>query len=162
MKAAYPGAEVDTLVPGQTRTVRARALGTSADPYPFHVVEGRMFRERGEAVAGQGLLDLMDVEIGDRVRVTIGGTPLILLIVGRVIEPEQDGEVLSFGIDSLDAKDAVPVPFYSLVLHDGADPAEVRARLAGGRAGGLPAGQPGRPARHHPGDHRRAHRRCSR
>jgi len=143
VKAAYPGAEVDTLVPGQTRTVRARALGTSADPYPFHVVEGRMFRERGEAVAGQGLLDLMDVEIGDRVRVTIGGTPLILLIVGRVIEPEQDGEVLSFGIDSLNAKDAVPVPFYSLVLHDDADPAEVRARL---QAAGLEVSQPVNPA----------------
>jgi len=143
VKAAYPGAEVDTLVPGQTRTVRARALGTSDDPYPFHVVEGRLFRERGEAVAGQGLLDLMDAEIGDRVRVTIGGTPLILLIVGRVIEPEQDGEVLSFGIDSLATKDAVPIPFYSLVLHDGADPAEVRARL---QAAGLEVSQPVNPA----------------
>lgn len=141
--AAYPGAEVDALVPGQTRTVRARALGTSADPYPFHVVEGRMFRERGEAVAGQGLLDLMDAEIGDRVRVTIGGTPLIVLIVGRVIEPEQDGEVLSLGIDSLAAKDAVPTPFYSLVLHDDADPAEVRARL---QAAGLEVSQPVNPA----------------
>ncbi len=126
---AYPGAELDTLVPGQTRTVRARALGTSADPYPFPVVEGRLFRERGEAVAGQGLLDLMDVHVGDRVRVTIGGTPLIVRIVGRVIEPEQDGEVLSFGIDTLAAKDAVPVPMYGLVLRDGADPDQVRARL---------------------------------
>ncbi|MEV5408278.1 FtsX-like permease family protein [Thermopolyspora sp. NPDC052614] len=141
--AAYPGAEVDTLVPGQTRTVRARALGTSSDPYPFHVVEGRLFRERGEAVAGQGLLDLMDAHIGDRVRVTIGGTPLIVLIVGRVIEPEQDGEVLSFGIDSLAAKDAVPIPFYSLVLRDGADPADVRARL---QAVGLEVSQPVNPA----------------
>ncbi|GGO14488.1 hypothetical protein GCM10010116_29200 [Microbispora rosea subsp. aerata] len=140
---AYPGAELDALVPGQTRTVRTRALGTSADPYPFPVVEGRMFRERGEAVAGQGLLDLLGARIGDRVRITIGGTPLIVQIVGRVIEPEQDGEVLSLGIDSLAAKDAVPPRFYSLVLRPGADPAEVRARL---QARGLEVAQAVNPA----------------
>nr|WP_225312120.1 FtsX-like permease family protein [Microbispora cellulosiformans] len=127
--AAYPGAELDALVPWQTRTVRTRALGLSSDPYPFPVVEGRMFADRGEAVAGQGLLDLLGVRVGDRVRMTIGGTPLIVRIVGRVIEPEQDGEVLSFGLDSLAAKDALPPRFYALVLRPGADAAQVRARL---------------------------------
>ncbi|WP_433350061.1 FtsX-like permease family protein [Microtetraspora malaysiensis] len=128
--AVYPGAEPDALVPWQTRTVRTRALGRSADPYPFPVVEGRIYRDQGEAVAGQGLLDLLGVRIGDRVRMTIGGTPLIVRIVGRVVEPEHDGEVLSFGLDSLAAKDAVP-QFYSIVLHEGADAAEVRTRLLG-------------------------------
>lgn len=127
--AVYPGSEVSALEPEQTRSVLARALGTSADPYPFSVVEGRMFAARGEAVAGQGLLDLMGVKIGDRVRMTVGGTPLIVHIVGRVVEPDQDGEVLSLGMDSLAAKDAVPPQFYSLVLRPGADPAAVRARL---------------------------------
>ncbi|WP_440098791.1 FtsX-like permease family protein [Streptosporangium sp. H16] len=125
----YPGTEVPALEPEQTRSVLARAAGTSAEPYPFSVVEGRMYAARGEAVAGQGLLDLLDVKIGDRVRLTVGGTPLIVHLVGRVVEPDQDGEVLSFGIDSLAAKDAVPPQFYSLVLRPGADPAEVRARL---------------------------------
>lgn len=50
-------------------------------------------------------------------------------IVGRVIEPEQDGEVLSFGVDSLAAKDALPPRFYALVLRPGADATLVRARL---------------------------------
>lgn len=141
--AAYPGAELDALVPWQTRTVRTRALGVSTAPYPFPVVEGRMFRDRGEAVAGQGLLDLLGVRIGDRVRMTIGGTPLIVRIVGRVVEPEQDGEVLSFGIDSLAAKDAVPPQFYSLVLRPGVDPARARARL---QAQSLEVTQPVNPA----------------
>ncbi|MEU9886608.1 FtsX-like permease family protein [Sphaerisporangium sp. NPDC051011] len=127
--ASYPGTEVDTVVPGQTRTVRTRALGTVADPYPFSVVEGRMFRERGEAVAGQGLLDLLNVRIGDRTRLTIGGTPLIVQIVGRVLEPEQDGEVLSVALDSLAPKDALPPQFFGVVLRQGADPAVVHARL---------------------------------
>ncbi|MFF5211288.1 ABC transporter permease [Streptosporangium sp. NPDC000396] len=127
--AIYPGSEVSALEPEQTRSVLARALGTSAEPYPFSVVEGRLFAARGEAVAGQGLLDLLGVKIGDRVRVTVGGTPLIVHIVGRVVEPDQDGEVLSFGMDTLAPKDAVPPQFYSLVLKPGADPAAVRARL---------------------------------
>ncbi|WP_214408401.1 ABC transporter permease [Sphaerisporangium fuscum] len=127
--ASYPGTEVDALVPGQTRTVRARALGTVIDPYPFSVVEGRMFRDRGEAVAGQGLLDLLHVRIGDRTRLTIGGTPLIVRIVGRVLEPDQDGEVLSVPLDSLAPKDALPPQYYSLVLRQGADQAAVRSRL---------------------------------
>ncbi|WP_245690850.1 ABC transporter permease [Sinosporangium album] len=135
--SVFPGTEVEALVPGQARTVLARALGTSAQPYPFSVVEGRMFAERGEAVAGQGLFDLLGAKIGDRVRLTVGGTPLIVRFVGRVIEPERDGEVLSLGLDSLAVKDAVPAGFYSLVLRDGADPAVVRAALLAGSNGVL-------------------------
>ncbi|MEO3809641.1 FtsX-like permease family protein [Sphaerisporangium sp. B11E5] len=129
--AAFPGAEVDALVPGQTRTVRARAYGTVSDPYPFTVVDGRLFRDRGEAVAGQGLLDLLHVSVGDRVRLTIGGTPLIVRIVGRVLEPEQDGEVLSVPLDALAPKDALPPQYYGLVLREGADAGAVRSRLQG-------------------------------
>ncbi|GII75178.1 hypothetical protein Sru01_01600 [Sphaerisporangium rufum] len=127
--AAYPGSEVDALVPGQTRTVRARALGSVTDPYPFSVVEGRLFRDRGEAVAGQGLLDLLHVQVGDVIRVTVGGTPVIVRIVGRVLEPEQDGEVLSVPLDGLAAKDALPPQYHALVLRPGADLAAVRTRL---------------------------------
>ncbi|GGO14432.1 hypothetical protein GCM10010116_29080 [Microbispora rosea subsp. aerata] len=39
--------------------------------------------------------------------------------------------MLSLGVDSLAAKDAVPPQFYALVLRSGADPAQVRARLQG-------------------------------
>ncbi|GAA0943222.1 FtsX-like permease family protein [Nonomuraea longicatena] len=127
--AVYPGSDVNALAPGQARSVRVRALGTSFDPYPFPVVEGRMYARPGEAVAGQGLLDLLGVGVGDRVRLTVGGTPLIVRVVGRTIEPDLDGEVLSLGLDSLEDKDAVPPAYYALSLAGGADPAQVRARL---------------------------------
>ncbi|WP_283137243.1 ABC transporter permease [Rhizohabitans arisaemae] len=133
----YPGADVEVFVPGQNRTVTTRAVGTSRRPYPFPVVEGRMFARHGEAVAGQGLLDLIRQRIGDRIRVTVGGSTVILRIVGRTIEPERDGEVLSLGIDSLAGKDADPPEFYSLVLRPGADPAEVRTRLLAASRNGL-------------------------
>ncbi|TMR13100.1 FtsX-like permease family protein [Nonomuraea turkmeniaca] len=127
--AVYPGTDVNALAPGEARSVRVRAIGSSTAPYPFSVVEGRMYGRQGEAVAGQGLLDLLGVKIGDRVRLTVGGTPLIVRIVGRTVEPDQDGVVLSVGLDSLAAKDAVPPEFYALALKPGADQAEVRGRL---------------------------------
>jgi putative ABC transport system permease protein len=96
-----------------------------------------MYGEPGEAVAGQGLLDLLGVRIGDRVRLTVGGSPLIVRIVGRAIEPDQDGEVLSVGLDSLAPKDSVPPEFYALALRPGADRGEVAARLLAQSSEGL-------------------------
>ncbi|WP_162795246.1 ABC transporter permease, partial [Nonomuraea lactucae] len=129
VRAVYPGTEVNALAPGEARSVRVRAIGSTTAPYPFPVVEGRMYGRPGEAVAGQGLLDLLGVKIGDRVRLTVGGSPLIVRVVGRTVEPDLDGEVLSVGLDSLAAKDSVPPEFYALALRPGADPAEVRSRL---------------------------------
>ncbi|KAB8197284.1 FtsX-like permease family protein [Nonomuraea phyllanthi] len=129
VRAVYAGTDVNALAPGEARSVRVRAIGSSTDPYPFPVVEGRMYGRQGEAVAGQGLLDLLGIKIGDRVRLTVGGTPLIVRIVGRTVEPDLDGEVISVGLDSLAAKDSVPPEYYALALRPGADPAEVRGRL---------------------------------
>ncbi|MFI6599902.1 FtsX-like permease family protein [Nonomuraea sp. NPDC050536] len=134
---AYPGTEVNALAPGEARSVRVRAIGTSTEAYPFPVVEGRMYGQPGEAVAGQGLLDLLGAKIGDRVRLTVGGTPLIVRIVGRTVEPDLDGEVLSVGMDSLAAKDTVPPEFFALALKPGADPGEVRGRLLAESSEGL-------------------------
>ena len=53
--AAYPGAQFVTLLPGDNGTFIARAMGTSARPYPFRAVQGRMFHAANEAVAGPGL-----------------------------------------------------------------------------------------------------------
>ncbi|MFG2073686.1 FtsX-like permease family protein [Nonomuraea maritima] len=135
--AVYPGTDVNALAPGEARSVRVRAIGGSALPYPFPVVAGRLYARQGEAVAGQGLLDLLGARIGDRVRLTVGGTPLIVRIVGRTVEPDQDGEVLSVGLDTLAAKDSVPPEYYALSLKPGADPSEVRGRLLAGSAESL-------------------------
>ncbi|WP_371502596.1 FtsX-like permease family protein [Kitasatospora sp. NBC_00374] len=126
----YPGAELQTLAPGQAATLTLRALGTTAAPYPFHVVEGRAVRGPGEAVAGQGALDLLDVRIGQWVRVTTGDTPRILHVVGRVLEPDQGGRVISTSLDTLDRPGDPGGPaFYSVVLRPGADPATVQREL---------------------------------
>jgi putative ABC transport system permease protein len=134
--AYYPGAQFDTLLPGDNGTFVARAMGTSRSPYPFQPVQGRMFGAQDEAVAGQGFLDLMHVRVGSWIDPTIDGVPVILHIVGRTIEPDDNGDVLDFGMDALPAAGASAPMFYSLVLRPGVSAAAARAwllRASGGR-----------------------------
>src|SRR5437763_3886524 len=128
--AAYPGAQFLTLLPGDNGTFIARAIGTSARPYPFRAVQGRMFQAPNEAVAGQGFLDLMHIRVGAWISKTIDGVPVILHIVGRTIEPDNNGDVVDFGLDALHhAGSAPPQLVYHLVLGPGVAPAAARARL---------------------------------
>ncbi|MFE2266791.1 ABC transporter permease [Streptomyces griseosporeus] len=136
--AAYPGVEVAALVPGQTATIALRGLGTRAEPYPYTLAEGRPARGSDEAVAGQGLLDLLDVRVGDWVRMTVGDQPQILHIVGRSIEPENAGRVISTSLDTLRENDPGLSPgLYQVRLRPGADPHEVAGRLAAAGHGRL-------------------------
>jgi putative ABC transport system permease protein len=129
VSASYPGAQFDTLLPGDNGTFIARAMGTSRAPYPFQAVQGRMFGAVDEAVAGQGFLDLMHARVGSWIDPTIDGVPVILHIVGRTIEPDNNGDVVDFGLDALPAASASEPVFYSLVLKPGVDPAAARAAL---------------------------------
>lgn len=136
--AVHPGAEVAALVPGQTGTITLRGLGTKADPYPFTLAEGEYPDGPDEAVAGQGLLDLLQIEVGDWVRMTVEGRPQILHVVGRSLEPEDGGKVISTSLDTLRERDAALQPEFSLLLLEpGADPRAVSAELAEGVSGGL-------------------------
>ncbi|WP_406446457.1 ABC transporter permease [Streptomyces sp. NBC_01613] len=136
--AAYPGLEVAALVPGQTATIALRGLGTGQNPYPYALAEGRPARGSDEAVAGQGLLDLLDVHVGDWVRMTVGDQPQILHIVGRSIEPENAGRVISTSLDTLRENDPHLTPtLYQLRLSPGADPHKVAGQLAAAGHGHL-------------------------
>ena len=130
IQADYPGAEFDTLLPAATATFTARALGTSDRPYPFNVVQGAMFASYNEAIAGQGLLDLLHYHVGDLVGVTVDGVPMIFHIVGRTLDPTNNGDVLDFGLDALTFNRAADQPqFYSVILKPGVDPNAARLDL---------------------------------
>ncbi|MEV8530455.1 FtsX-like permease family protein [Streptomyces sp. NPDC051211] len=136
--AVHPGAEMAALVPGQTGTITLRGLGTARHPYPSAVVEGRVAAGPDEAVAGQGLLDLLGVQVGDWVRMTVEGRPQILHLVGRTIEPESGGRVITTTIDALRERDPRLRPdFHALVLREGADPRAVSGTIAAAADGRL-------------------------
>jgi putative ABC transport system permease protein len=127
----YPGADLESLAPGQSATLTLRALGTSRHPYPLRIVGGRGIEAPDEAVAGQGALDVLHARVGQWVRVTTGGTPRVLHIVGRTVEPENGGRVLSVTMDTLNRPGDPVVPaYYGVVLRPGADPAAVRRDLS--------------------------------
>jgi putative ABC transport system permease protein len=136
--AVYPGVQVSALLPGDTTTITTLGMGTSARPFPFHVAAGHLYSAPGEAVASQGLLSVLQLRVGDYVRMPIGGIPVIFHIVGRIIEPEYDGQVLAYGIDTLgQAGAATPPAFYSMVLRPGVTAAQARAHLLHGPGSGL-------------------------
>jgi putative ABC transport system permease protein len=118
--ATYPGAAFDTLLPGDNGTFTALAAGTSARPYPFHVADGRLYGAPDEAVAGQGFLDLMHLSVGDLTGVTVDGVYVDVRIVGRIVYPDNNGDVLAFGLDALQvAGNPQPPQFYEVVLRPG-------------------------------------------
>jgi putative ABC transport system permease protein len=137
VQAAYKCVKVVALVPGETTTITTLGMGTWGRPYPFEVVQGHLYDGPEQAVATQALLDALQVHVGQFVRMYFGGVPVTFRVVGRIIDPQYDGEVLAYGYDTLGYEGAAaPIAFYSLVLRPGVVPAAAAARLlrmSGGR-----------------------------
>ncbi|HEY1619773.1 MAG TPA: FtsX-like permease family protein [Streptosporangiaceae bacterium] len=135
--AAYRCVRVTAVSSGESTTITTLGMGTSAHPFPFRVVQGRLYHAPEEAVATQGLLDLLGVHVGEFVQMPFGGVLVTFRIVGRIIDPQYDGQVLAYGRDTLADEGAVAPPsFYSLVLRRGASSATAQAwlvRHSGGR-----------------------------
>jgi putative ABC transport system permease protein len=135
--AVYRSVQVTALLPSETTTVTTLGMGTSAHPYPFRVVQGQLYHAPEEAVATQGLLDVLGVHVGELVQMPFGGVLVTFRIVGRIIDPQDDGRVLAYGRDTLADEGATAPPvFYSLILHRGVRPAAAQAwlqRRSGGR-----------------------------
>jgi putative ABC transport system permease protein len=147
VQAAYRCVRAAALVPGETTTITTLGMGTSARPYPFHVVQGQLYHAPEQAVATQALLGALRLKVGQFVRMWFGGVPVTFHIVGRIIDPQYDGEVLAYGYDTLADEGApAPIGFYSLVLRPGVTPAAAVARLTRESGGRLDAAAVANPA----------------
>lgn len=136
--AVYPSVQESTLLPGDTTSITTLGMGTSTRPFPLDVAAGHLYSAPGEAVASQGLLSVLHLQLGEYVRMPIGGVPVIFHIVGRIIEPEYDGQVLAYGLDTLSqAGAAMPPVSYSLVLRQGVTADAARVHLLRGAGAGL-------------------------
>jgi putative ABC transport system permease protein len=83
-------------VPGSSVDVWARALGGDYERRHYAVRDGRMLAGPGEAIVGRGLLDALNLHVGDRLPLMAEGARLNLRIVGRYIEPDNDGRTAIF------------------------------------------------------------------
>jgi putative ABC transport system permease protein len=126
----YPSVRSDTLLPGGTGTFTALAIGTAQHPYPFHVIRGRAPQAPEEAVAGQGFLDLTLLKIGDLTQVTMDGVYVDVRITGQIVYPDNNGDVLAFGMGALTAAgNPQPPQYWSVVLKPGLSPTQARDDL---------------------------------
>jgi putative ABC transport system permease protein len=119
------------VVGGWPVEVATRAVGDNYAKFRLRVVEGRQFAAPGEAIAGQGLLDLLGVRVGDTVQLSVDGGTLTLRIVGRYLELDNDGRWLTYGFETLRAQlDPVPEPeSYGLMLKPETDREALKAEL---------------------------------
>ncbi len=114
-----------------TRQIQTRAL--SGDLAKFDIVqEGRMFSAPGEAIVGQGLLDMLNLKIGDPLKLKVEDQDLNLTIVGRYVEPDNGGRMAMYSLDTLNEQvggETREPNLYALKLVDGADKAAVKNAL---------------------------------
>jgi putative ABC transport system permease protein len=126
-------------VPGSSVDVWARALGGDYARRPYAVRDGRMFAAPGEAIVGRGLLDALHLKVGDRLPLDVEGSRLDLRIVGRYIEPDDDGRTAIFDRRSVPA--AALARFgpqqYELQLHDRSQAHAVQTALTRSSGGQL-------------------------
>jgi putative ABC transport system permease protein len=81
--------------------LEVRALGPGFQHFRYAVPDGRMFARPGEAVVGRGVLDTLHLDVGDTLDLEVAGTPLPVKIVGRHVEPDNDGEIAIISASTL-------------------------------------------------------------
>jgi putative ABC transport system permease protein len=126
-------------VPGSPVDVFSRALGGDYQRRPYAVRDGRMIAGPGEAIVGRGLLDALHLTVGDRLALEAEGARLNLRIVGRYVEPDNDGRAAIF--DRRSVPPAALAHFgplgYELQLADRSDAHAVQAALVRSSRGQL-------------------------
>ena len=84
-----------------SRAFHVRALGGDIADSGFVLREGRMIRRSGEAVLGYGLLQKLDLHVGDRFPLDVSGGRLDLRVVGRYSESEDSGQIAQISLADL-------------------------------------------------------------
>ena len=129
------GRRYELLVMAGGLELEAHVIDGSPSAFAFAVPDGRGVRGTGEVTLGGGALEQLGVAIGDRVTLTAGDRRFGARVVGRHVEPGNDG----LGVVTLAG--TVPSaslrhPDWILRLAPGTDPARTQAeieRLGGGR-----------------------------
>ncbi len=111
--------------------MQARAIGAGFGGFSYAVPDGRMFARPGEAIAGRGALERLGLKVGDPLTVRVGGVPVRLRIVGRHVEPDNDGQIVIFSRSSLSGAAAKRIGDASVIakLAPGTDGRALRRTL---------------------------------
>lgn len=117
--------------------VQIRALADDYASFDFKVREGRMIENEGEAVAGFGLLNLVDAKVGDVINLTVEGQPLRVKVVGAYAEITNTSIVMLTSLETFRAQvdPAAQPQRYGLDLAANVDRKALREHLLTGSDG---------------------------
>jgi putative ABC transport system permease protein len=117
--------------------IHARVLDGPLAAFPYAIRDGRAARAPGEVTLGRGALDALGVKVGERVSLRAAGRIVSLAVVGRHVEPDDEGRGAVTGLRGLPAgTEKLDEPYWAVRLAPGADPVATAASLrreGGGR-----------------------------
>ena len=183
MESSLPAAEVERLLArrgevtavarvrevmlsGAARTeIHARVLDGPLAAFPYAIRDGRAARAPGEVTLGRGALEALGARIGERVTLRLDGEPVTLSVVGRHVEPDDDGRGAVTSLRGMPARVAeLDEPYWAVRLSAGADAVATAATLSREGDGRVTVDAPDRVARARGGRHaagRLRHRRAA-
>jgi putative ABC transport system permease protein len=134
--------EMLMLGPGRV-DIHARVLDGPLAAFPYAIRDGRAARAPGEVTLGRGALDALGVKVGQTVSLRLDGKPVELRVVGRHVEPDDEGRGAVTSLASLPAGSAkLDEPYWAVRLAPGADAAQTEASLRREGHGRLQAERP--------------------
>jgi putative ABC transport system permease protein len=117
VQAFYGEYLVDVETPAG-QSFKMRAVEGSLAAFPFRIGKGRFFRPNTyEAIAGQGLLDWLGLEVGDEITIVLEeyeNRPFTWQIVGQYFEPINRGQLMMVSLPTVarHVKNAEPNIYY--------------------------------------------------
>ncbi len=131
---AFYGQVIVEVKTAEGRSFQVRAVEGDLAAFPFRIVRGRFFEPySNEAIAGQGLLDWLGLEVGDDLSVVVDGRrerSITWRIVGQYPEPVNMGQMLIVNLGSVARWLQDPEPHaYYLKLSANADPLRLKKYL---------------------------------
>ncbi len=102
--AAFYGECLVNVETRQGQAFQVRAVEGDVQAFPFQITRGQIFQpDTYQAIAGQGLLDWLDLAVGDEITLILNDQedrPVIWQIVGQYIEPANTGQMLMVSLSS--------------------------------------------------------------
>jgi putative ABC transport system permease protein len=119
----------------------SHAMGEGVEDLGFALTDGRLFNAPNELVVGLGLANDFNVNVGDQLEVEpLPGRTTMMTVVGIYVVEDNGGQVVMFGLDTLQALEPDIDPgSYAVKLVDGADSSAVLKELVAASDGRLSA-----------------------